>query len=91
MIDFILGENKYVKFAVRSRKQEPFAIRAASWELYHNGLLECSGECEIEKQGAELYLQIMLAPEHRSKKYQLCITYQTGEEICKHTENMEVR
>lgn len=50
MIDFILGETKYVKFAVRSRKQEPFSVRSASWELYHNGLLECSGDCEIEKR-----------------------------------------
>ena len=91
MIDFILGETKYVKIAVRSRKQEPFSVRSASWELYHNGLLECSGDCEIEKKDTELYLQIMLSPEHRSRKYQLCITYQTGEEIRKHTENMEVR
>lgn len=91
MIDFILGENKYVKFAVRSRKEENFSINSASWELYHNGMLEDSGNCDILRNETELHLRIMLAPKCRSRKYQLCITYQTGNETRKHTESMEVR
>ena len=67
MIDFILGENKYVKFAVRSRKEENFSINSASWELYHNGMLEDSGNCDILRNETELHLQIMLAPKCRSR------------------------
>ena len=91
MIDFILGENKYVKFAVRSRKEENFSINSASWELYHNGMLEDSGNCDILRNETELHLQIMLAPKCRSRNYQLCITYQTGNETRKHTQSMEAR
>lgn len=91
MIYFILGENKHVKFAVHSRKQEAFSIRSASWELFYDGQLEASGDCEIENAESGLYLDIQLIPEHRSRKYQLMVTYSVGDETKKHMECMEVR
>ena len=91
MIDFILGENKYVKFAVHSRKKEPFTVSSATWELYHYGELEDSGTCEIEKDGDTTILKVQLEPKAHSKRYQLFVTYTIGDEVKKHIEDMEVR
>lgn len=91
MIDFILGENKHVRFLVCSRKEESFSINSASWELYYDGQLEASGSCDIEKRDTGLYLDIMLEPKIRSGKYLLMITYLVGDETKKHAERMEVR
>lgn len=90
MINFVLGEDKHVKFLVVSRKKEPFSIRSALWELYYDGILEISGECVIETEDSGLYLDIKLAPEHRSRKYMLHVKYLAGDEIRKHVERMEV-
>lgn len=91
MIDFILGENKHVRFAVCSRKEEAFSISDASWELYYDGNLEAAGACNIENLDSGLHLDIILEPKHRSRKYQLFITYQVADETKKHVECMEVR
>ena len=91
MISFILGEHKHVRFAVYSRKEETFSINSASWELYYDGQLEASGQCNIENLDTGLYLDIMLEPQYRSRKYQLLITYLVGDETKKHVECMEVR
>lgn len=91
MIDFILGENKHVRFLVCSRKEEAFSINSASWELYYDGQLEASGKCDIENLDTGLHLDIMLEPKNRSRKYQLFITYLVGDETKKHVERMEVR
>ena len=91
MIEFILGENKYVKFIIRSRKKEKFAVKETTYELYHEGNLESSGACEILSDGSELYLKIMLSPNQRSRRYRLVVTYQIGLETKKHIEDLEVR
>ena len=91
MIDFILGEHRYVKFVIRSRKKEEFAVKEAAYELYHDGNLESSEACEVLRDGSSLYLKIMLQPAQRSKRYRLFVTYQVGQETIKHVEDMEVR
>lgn len=91
MIDFILGENKHVRFAVYSRKEEAFSVSSAAWELYHDGQLEAEGECKIEQLDSGLHLDIMMEPQKRSRKYTLIITYRVGDETKKHVECMEVR
>ena len=91
MIDFILGENKHVRFLVCSRKDEPFSISSAFWELYYDGQLEAAGKCDIEDLETGLHLSIMMEPRFHSKKYQLFITYLVGDETKKHVERMEVR
>lgn len=90
MVNFILGEDKHVKFAVHSRKLEPFSISSAMYDLYYDGQLEGSGPCEVLQEDSGLYLDIKISPEYRSAKYQLIITYTIADEVKKHVERMEV-
>lgn len=49
MIDshFLLGEDKNIKFLVKSVKDEVFSIREATYELFCDNDLETSGQCQI--------------------------------------------
>lgn len=86
-IDFILGEDKYVKFLVRSAKNDEFTIHSAKYELYLDTELEQIGECTIRGH----YIDIKLSPLTKSSLYRLVITYVIADETLKAKARIEVR
>ncbi len=90
MIQFILGEDRHVKYFVHSVESEYFAIRKASWELRLNGETEASGECVITQEEKGWYVDAKIQPQSRSNRYELEITLEIADEVIKNRESMEV-
>lgn len=93
MIEFILGEDRHVKYFVHSiDKNEYFAIKEANFYLYCNGQEEASGECTIERDDEKkgYFVDAKIQPEKRSRMYTLEIELKIADEIIKNREKMEV-
>lgn len=85
-VEFVLGEDKYVKFLIRSCKGEDFEIESASYILYLDQEEEASGICKIDDH----YITAKLSPLCRSKRYCLEVTYHIADEILKKRVRIEV-
>ena len=77
-INFILGEDKYLKFLVKSTKNEEFEISRATYKLYKDRELETEG------------ITVKLNPLSKSMRYCLEITYYIADEILKKRVQIEV-
>jgi len=86
-VDFILGEDKYVKFLVHSAKNDEFTIHKASFELYLDSSLEQNGNCTIDGH----YINLKLNPQCASNLYTLVITYIIADETLKYKVRIGVR
>lgn len=89
MIQFIKGEDRHVKFRVHSAKGADMIVENASFELSKYDEVEASGQCEIEKEGTDVYLDMKLYPKNVGN-YELEITYQIADETLKHREEVKV-
>lgn len=85
-INFILGEDKYLKFLVKSTKNEEFEILRATYKLYKDRELETEGNCTIN----EHCITVKLNPLSKSMRYCLEITYYIADEILKKRVQIEV-
>ena len=85
-INFILGEDKYLKFLVKSTKNEEFEISRATYKLYKDRELETEGNCTIN----EHCITVKLNPLSKSMRYCLEITYYIADEILKKRVQIEV-
>ena len=90
MVRFILGENKYVKMAVRSLKNEQFTISEATYKFLKYGVLEDSGQCEISNENGINFLLVKLNPLSEAG-YILEITYKVASETLKEKIEIAVR
>lgn len=90
MLQFILGEDRHVRYFVHTEKNEDFAIKEAEFSLIYDGRTEASGNCAIAREENGNYLDIKLQPERRSRKYEIEVTIRVADEIIKHRERMEV-
>ena len=79
--NFILGEDKYLKFLVKSLKGEDFEISKATYKLYKDKEIEAEGNCSIN---------VKLNPLYKSMRYCLEITYCIADEILKKRVQIEV-
>ena len=86
MINYILGEDKYVRFRVVSLKNEDFEILKATYKLYKDKSLEAEGDCKIK----EHYITVKLNPLQKSMRYCLEVTYYIADEILKKKVQIEV-
>jgi len=86
-IDFILGEDKHVRFLVHSSKNDEFTIHSAKYELYLDTALEQSGDGTIDGH----YIDVKLNPLTKSSLYKLIITYVIADETLKTQVRIEVR
>lgn len=84
--NFILGEDKYLKFLVKSLKGEDFEISKATYQLYKDKEIEAEGNCSIN----EHYITVKLNPLYKSMRYCLEITYCIADEILKKRVQIEV-
>ena len=75
--NFILGEDKYLKFLVKSLKGEDFEISKATYKLYKDKEIEAEGNCSINEH-------------YKSMRYCLEITYCIADEILKKRVQIEV-
>lgn len=89
MINFIRGEDRHVRFRVHSAKGTDMIVESASYELKKYGEVEASGQCEIEKENTDVYLDMKLFPQSTGR-YSLEITYRVADETLKHREEMSV-
>lgn len=74
-VKFDLGEQKHVYVEIRSRKNQDFQIRSASWELLRDGAAENGGSCVI----IDHVLDIFLYPQ-QAGTYILRVTYEIADE-----------
>ena len=85
-VKYILGEDKYLKFEVKSVKGDSFAIDSAKYDLIDDGVVEASGDCVID----EHFIKVKLKPQKATTLYTLIITYVIAEETLKHKVRIEV-
>ena len=85
-INFILGEDKYLKFLVKSTKNEEFEISRATYKLYKDRELETEGNCTINEHS----ITVKMNPLRKSMRYCLEITYYIADEILKKRVQIEV-
>lgn len=85
---FIQGEKKEVGIKVISRKNEPFTIRNATWEIKKWGttLIESSGAAEIIDNEVNAVVQPI-----EKGLYTLTFTYEIAQETLKADVQVEVR
>jgi hypothetical protein len=62
-VEFILGEQKYVDFNIKSRTDESFVIISASYQFKNGSEVLDSGPCEIDGS----IVSVLLAPQSRGR------------------------
>ncbi len=55
-IEFLLGEQRYIRFDVISRKMQPVIITDASYVLQHNGTELARGNCEVDGSTMKVFV-----------------------------------
>jgi hypothetical protein len=75
---FILGEEKYVEFQVRSTKTQTVIITSATYQLSKSGAETMTGNCEIDGD----IISILLEPVEKGM-HLLEVTYVIAEETRK--------
>ena len=59
LIDFILGERKYIQFEIKSSINQTVIITSATWKLLKDDEVVDSGDCEITEGNT---LDVLLFP-----------------------------
>lgn len=85
-VKYILGEDKYLKFEVKSVKNDSFIIDSAKYDLIDDGTVEVSGDCVIDGH----YIKVKLNPKKETILYSLMITYIIADETLKYKVRIEV-
>lgn len=83
--EFILGENKYVEFKVKSTINQIIFITSANYELFKDEALISSGPCEISDD----IISALIQPNEKGL-FELIITYIIGAETRKIRTNIKV-
>ena len=55
-LEFLLGEQRYIRFNIISRKKQPVIITDATYVLSHNGNELDRGKCEIEDSSMKVFI-----------------------------------
>lgn len=84
-VNFIQGEDKYVKLLIHSQNDEPFEIEGAEYELRRYTDVEESGECIVDGH----YISAKLNPE-KTGQYELIVTYRVADTVRKAKIRIEV-
>lgn len=83
--EFILGENKYVEFKVKSTINQIIFITAATYELIKDGEVLTAGACEISDD----IVSALVQPSEKGM-FELVVTYVVGAETRKIKVNLKV-
>jgi hypothetical protein len=78
-VNFILGEDREIRFEVTSAEEDVFAIKYATFELLLDGKLETRGACLVDEHVVHAQIQ----PAERSALYVLEVTCAIGNEFIK--------
>lgn len=90
MIEYILGEDRHIRFRVCSCKQQRVVVESASFLIMYQKESVASGQCEIITENESVYLDIKFAPQEKGS-YQIEITYMIADETLRHKEYISVR
>lgn len=89
MIEFILGEDRHIRFRVCSCKRQRVVVESASFEISSKGEPIEKGACEIITEDEAVYLDIKFAPPAKGS-YLIEVTYLIADETLRHKEYMMV-
>jgi hypothetical protein len=87
-MQFIKGEKKEVKIQILSRKNDPFTIRNASYELMKWNVKEPENAGQAHILGNEIFAVVQPLT---AGVYNLIFTYEIAQEILKASVQLEVR
>lgn len=90
MIEYILGEDRHIRFRVCSCKRQRVVVESASFIISSQGEEIESGQCEIITEDESVYLDIKFAPPAKGS-YLVEITYLIADETLRHKEYISVR
>jgi hypothetical protein len=77
-VEFILGEDREVRFVVHAAETDVFSIKSATWELARGDELEAKGGCLVDGSTVRAQIQPLV-----KAFYRLEITLAIGNETIK--------